>query len=91
MDELTPTQQRIADRIAQATGELDAVTLKQRKAVMDARNAGVSWHEIGLALGVSKQAAHQRFGRYDTGCDEHEWVGIERRRYCKNCEAVEVA
>ena len=27
-----------------------------------ARAAGASWTEIGLRLGVTKQAAHQRFG-----------------------------
>ena len=30
--------------------------------VLHARNAGASWQEIGLRLGVSKQAAHKRFG-----------------------------
>ena len=28
----------------------------------EAREAGDSWLSIGLALGVSKQAAHKRFG-----------------------------
>ncbi len=31
-------------------------------AVADARNAGCSWASIGEALGVTKQAAQQRFG-----------------------------
>ena len=31
--------------------------------VSHAREAGASWAEIGQALGVSTQAAHQRFGR----------------------------
>jgi hypothetical protein len=30
--------------------------------VLHARRGGASWHEIGLRLGVSKQAAHKRFG-----------------------------
>ena len=32
------------------------------RAVADARAAGESWTVIGAALGVSKQAAHKRFG-----------------------------
>lgn len=32
--------------------------------VGEARAAGMSWQAIGAALGVSKQAAQQRFGRY---------------------------
>jgi len=34
-----------------------------RAAVQDARVAGDSWTMIGAALGVSKQAAQQRFSR----------------------------
>lgn len=30
--------------------------------VRRARNAGASWAEIAAALGVSKQAAHRKFG-----------------------------
>jgi hypothetical protein len=30
--------------------------------VLDARGHGVSWSDIGMALGVSKQAAQQRYG-----------------------------
>ena len=31
--------------------------------VVKARDAGASWEQIGHALGVSRQAAQQRFGR----------------------------
>ena len=32
-------------------------------AVRRARNAGASWQFIALALGVSRQAVHKRYGR----------------------------
>lgn len=41
--------------VAQADREL-------RDAVRAAREAGDSWFTIGMALGVTKQAAQQRFG-----------------------------
>ena len=47
---------RVAVRIGQAEREL---TL----AVADARAAGVSWQGIGDALGITRQAAQQRFGK----------------------------
>ena len=36
-------------------------------AVTSARQAGVSWERIGQQLGMSRQAAQQRFGRVDDG------------------------
>lgn len=44
----------------EALGEANA---KLRLAVREARAAGDSWSVIGAALGVSKQAAQQRFSR----------------------------
>ncbi len=44
-----------ADRAAQTEREV-------RKLVAQARTNGRSWTEIGHALGVSRQAARQRFG-----------------------------
>jgi hypothetical protein len=43
--------------------ERDAVEQSIRLQVATARDAGASWAEIGRALGVSKQAAQQRYGR----------------------------
>lgn len=37
----------------------------QRETVWDLRAAGTSWAKIGAALGVTRQAAHQRFGWLD--------------------------
>ena len=42
----------------------DALDREIRQAVYVGRTAGLSWSAIGEQLGVSKQAAQQRFGRY---------------------------
>lgn len=41
-------------------GELDQIETELAAAAI---RAGLSWSEIGAALGVSKQAAHRRHGR----------------------------
>lgn len=43
---------------------LDDVTARS---VNESRELGYSWAEIGLALGISKQAAQQRFGKIALG------------------------
>lgn len=51
--------------------------------VESARRAGCSWTEVGRALGVSKQAAQQRFVPVDLagfGCDEIERQMTDRLR-----------
>ncbi|MWB99133.1 hypothetical protein [Agromyces seonyuensis] len=45
---------------AAATAELDRA---EALAVRRARAAGSSWQLIALALGVSKQAVHKKYGR----------------------------
>lgn len=46
--------------------------------VDEARAAGVTWHELGEALGVSRQAAHERFrGRNAT---HHRLVELQAER-----------
>jgi hypothetical protein len=49
----------VAD-MAAAAGELDTVL---RDAVAGLRAKGYSWAEIAARLGVTRQAAHQRWGR----------------------------
>jgi hypothetical protein len=47
-------------------------------AVTSARQAGVSWERIGQRLGISRQAAQQRFGRVADSEDVH--ASDEKRR-----------
>lgn len=49
-----------ADAVKVAEAELDA-------AVVAARDAGDTWDAIGVVLGVSRQAAYQRFGQRRAG------------------------
>lgn len=48
--------------IRTARGALDAVEID---AVMAARGKGRSWTELGVELGISRQAARERFMKYD--------------------------
>lgn len=48
--------------ISEATDAIRASEAQQLEAVQFARARGISWNLIALALGVSRQAARQRFG-----------------------------
>src|SRR5215470_17094251 len=48
--------------------------------VTQARRDGCSWTDIGARLGVSKQAARQRFAESATGPFERRSSGPRRRR-----------
>lgn len=50
-------------RIIEARKGLDVAENELREAVAAARDAGDSWTAIGAALGTTKQAASQRFGK----------------------------
>ena len=50
-------------RIIAARKAVDSADQELRDAVAAAREAGDPWLIIGAALGVSKQAAYQRFGK----------------------------
>jgi hypothetical protein len=48
--------------LATAVDEVRTGQDRVRELVANARNNGRSWGEIGVALGVSRQAARERFG-----------------------------
>jgi len=50
-------------RIAAAAKAVEDASESLRQAVRSAREAGLTWATIGEVLGVTKQAAHERFGR----------------------------
>jgi hypothetical protein len=51
-------------RIIAATEVREAAEAELRAAVAAARAAGDTWGAIGVALGTSRQAAYQRFGKH---------------------------
>lgn len=66
LDAVAPESLRDAShfrRIIEARKGLDAAEQELRDAVAAARAAGDSWTVIGAALGTTKQAASQRFGK----------------------------
>ncbi|MGO0577698.1 hypothetical protein [Ornithinimicrobium panacihumi] len=68
LDELDPATVQARDavhfrRIIAAKEGMAQAERELHDAVRAAREAGDSWLSIGLALGVTKQAAQKRFGR----------------------------
>lgn len=62
-----PSKARVIDAtpirvITEATDAIREAEARQREAVQVARARGISWNLIAPALGVSRQAARQRFG-----------------------------
>lgn len=67
LDDLDPSSVTARDavhfrRIIAAKEGVEGAERELQDAVREAREAGDSWLSIGMALGVSKQAAHKRFG-----------------------------
>ena len=63
------------DRVEVVARDLSRVERMLREAVDAARTDGATWAEIGDALGVTRQAAHERFSKAtisDAGEDEYE-------------------
>jgi hypothetical protein len=70
LDGLNPSDVALDDapdlrRIRELAAELEGAEARLRSAVADARANGETWGMIGMVLGVSRQAAQQRFGDAD--------------------------
>ena len=61
---------RLLKRVAAASAAFDAARNALHQAVRTALDNGASWSEIGGVLGVSRQAAFQRFGPKQARRDE---------------------
>lgn len=67
LDTLEPSRTRADDSsdlaaIADAVAEVADAERRVREAVRVARANGRSWARVGVALGVSRQSAHERYG-----------------------------
>jgi hypothetical protein len=57
-----PDKAQLLQIAAAASAAFEAAREALRKAVHDALDHGASWSDIGRTLGVSRQAAFERFG-----------------------------
>ena len=57
-------QQNVLSGLREAHETLRRDEQEVARRVAAAREYGISWQSIGQVLGISKQAAHQRFARY---------------------------
>lgn len=55
------------DELGKAAREAGAARRRLDLAVVDARDSGASWADVGRATGMSRQSAHQRWGVADAG------------------------
>ena len=65
VDSLRTQQRNVLAGLGEAHEEIQRNEEKVRRLVAAARGYGISWQEIGSVLGVSKQAAWERFGKND--------------------------
>lgn len=57
--------ERAAFRLLELTSQRDHFDREIATRVREAREAGLSWEQIGSALGITRQAAHKRFAAGD--------------------------
>ncbi len=53
--------------LERSSADIRAAQLRLEEAVLAARAAGASWAQIGDATGMSRQAAHERWGHQPRG------------------------
>lgn len=66
--------------VARTAAEIEDAQARLEVAVRAARAAGATWAQVGQAMGVTRQAAHERWGhipragcpRDDCDCRSHE-------------------
>jgi IS30 family transposase len=51
----------VVGELAAVAEQKQAVSRREEVAVRRARNAGLSWAEIGVLLGVTKQTIHRKY------------------------------
>lgn len=64
-EDLKPAPLESMGTIAALIDQQEEINQALARAVADARNRGRTWSEIGALLGVSKQAAHRKYGAKD--------------------------
>lgn len=64
--EQTAQVQTPLTRLDYLTELIEAAELLRVQSVEEARRAGESWHAIGTNMGMTKQAAQQRYGKKPT-------------------------
>ncbi|MDQ4096658.1 MAG: hypothetical protein M3144_02150 [Actinomycetota bacterium] len=68
----TPDKTNMLEMVAEASEAYEAARQTLQKAVHTALDHGASWSAIGGVLGVSRQAAFQRFGRKRTSASRSD-------------------
>lgn len=75
---MEPEQNEALEALTSSVREIMAAEGRQHIAVTNARRAGLPWEMIGSALGTSRQAAQQRFGRMaERAIEDHADPGNE--------------
>lgn len=66
----------LVDRLSLAAEIRAAAELRVKKEIARCRRAGLSWAEIGTALGVSSQAAHRRYAKASAPLDGEDLLNL---------------